>query len=414
MGYTFIGASARLKALDSTWEDVTVSSLPLSEIFSTYRGIYFEVDHQAYAHSVFLNLFLMRDTLTADDLTKTPQSWLTSIGDQSLPIVENLPMPREAWVKYEDAVKAGYSVDVINVGRNIDSQLPSDDKNDLLIRNHRINFSEMWQYFLVSVNGFIHRCTLGPDGLYVFDGGRTKRIANNNISGLMSFRGVGKITQIPITREMITPALNNAALCEGFFVSLPDSVNGKTVILSIGGYLHVLDGAYRVVSDKMLKINFPKLDFVDRYFQSVRSINLDTLPVVKGNSNDQQILVESFFSNDTVKAYMTLPQSFVIVVDTADIYLRHYDLDNTKLPGVFQHELPAKRLPMFGSYGRILDYVSYLEDQKVVYNCLRSDMANYLYRTTEWRSELSIDPQCYPARPGWIGDARQIEFGRFF
>ena len=186
MSYTYLGASARLRALDSVWTDVDLSAQTLGSLFDTYSGIYFEITHPAYPHSVFLNLRLVRDTLTTADLQLTPQAWLTSIGNTALPVVENLPNPREAWVKYEDGFKAGYNIDLINVGRHIDSQLPEDDKNDLFIRNSKVDFGSMWRYFLTSVNGYFHRCTLGPDGLYVIDGGRTKRIANNNVIGLLS------------------------------------------------------------------------------------------------------------------------------------------------------------------------------------------------------------------------------------
>jgi len=413
MSYTLLGATARLKSLDAAWEPVDVSAMTFQEILDTYQNVYLELSHFAYAHSIYLNLKLVRDGFNAAILQMTPQVWLTSIGNLTLPIVEQLPNPRELWVRYEDAFKAGYNVDLINIGRHLDSQLPHDDKNDLWITKSTINFDQMWRYFLVSVNGLIHRSMLGPNGLYVIDGGRTKRLANENICGLMSFREVGKMEMIPITPEMISAPRNNQPLHGGFFLSLPKPVEGKTVLLSVGGYLHLLDDSYSIAGDQLLKINFSRFNHVDRYYQSYKRINLDTLPLTKSSQNPDQVLTESFFSDQTVRAYMSLPQSFVILLDCQDIYLRRHRLDNTKLPGVYQHEIPAKRLPMFSTYGRLLDHVSYIEDEKVVYNADYATEPNLLYRTMEWRSSLTVDPQCYPARPWWFADAELVEFGRF-
>lgn len=413
MSYTLQDATVREKTLDSRWENTDVSALTLRAIYNLYQGIYFELSHFAYPHTVFLNMQLVRDDLDSVEMEMTPQQWLTSIGNRTLPIVMSLPDPRESWVKYEDAFKAGYKVELINIGRHVDSNLPPGDKNDLLITKPTVNFNQFWRYFLVSINGFTHRATLGPSGIYVIDGGRTNRISNNNISGLFSFREVGMTEQIPITASMISQPVAGQALSGGFYLSLPKPIGDKVVLLSVGGFLHILDSTYSVVGDSLLKINFSKFNMVDRYYHSKDKINLESLPLVKSSQNPDQVLTESLFSDATVKAYMTLPQSFVILVDAKDVYLRKYRLDNSKLPGVYQTENNLKRLPMFGTYGRVLDYVSYVEDQKIVFNADYVNEPNLLYRTTEWRSGLSIDGSCYPARPWWNAEAYLVEFGKY-
>ncbi len=413
MSYQLVDATARVKTLDATWETVDISGLTLKQIFDTYQGVYLKMTHFAYQAPIFLNLFLVRDELTPTQVAMTPQQWLTSINNATLPIVTKLPSPRERWVKYEDAFKAGYDVNLIAIGRHMDSQLPNGDKNDVFLTKSDVDFTAMWRYFMVSINGFFHRVALGPDGIYAIDGGRTHRLSNKNIAGLLSFREVAKMEQIPITPSMVTSVNPDQPLSAGAFIGLPSSVAGKTVLLVIGGYLHILDDTYQVVSDHLLKVDISNLNLADRYFHSQGKINLESLDIDTGSANSKQISVSSLYSDDVLRAYLSLPQSFVVVLDTTDVYLRKHRVDNTRLPGVYQQEGPFKRLPMFGTHGALLDYVAYKEDQKFVYNTNYVNEPHLMYRTTEWRTRVSIDDTQYPHRPWHLADGYCVEFGRF-
>lgn len=413
MSYEFVAATARERSLEAGWETVSLAGLTLTQIFEQYQGVYLELSHFTSPHTLFLNLYAMRDELDYTTKLMTVAEWLVDNGNNSLPTQNSLPQQREQWVKYADAFVAGYDVELVNIGHSPDSPLPAGDKNDVLLTKASVNFGQMWKYFLVSVNGFFHRSVLGPSGLYVLEGGRTRRLCNQNIAGIMSFREVGSTLQIPITPQMVRPVKAGSHLSEGALVTLPVSTQGKTVLLVIGGFLHILDSTYRMISDNTIHINMADYNLADRYFHSVDKINLDSLPLERGTADPRKISVASLHSDAVIRAYLSLPQSFAIVLDTEDVYLRKHRLDNAQLPGVYQQEGPFMRLPMFGTYGAMLDYVAYQEYEKYVYNVNYVHEPNLNYRTTEWKYENAISGVSYSSNPWRIGDGYLVELGRF-
>ena len=413
MSYVFVAATARERSLEAGWEAVTLTGLTLSQIFEQYQGIYLELSHFAYPHTIFLNLYAMRKELDLEAKSKTVEQWLEDNATNTLPTINNLPESRELWVKYNDAFLSGFDVDLVNIGRAADSEMPAGDKNDLLLKKNNVNFSQMWKYLLVSVNGFFHRSVLGPDSLYVIEGGRTRRLCNQNHAGLMSFREVASTTQVQIRPEMIHPVKAGRNLSEGVLITMPDSISGKTPLLVIGGFLHVLDSTYSVIGDRTIQIHMADYNLADRFFHSYGKINLDSVPFEHSQFNPRKISVNSLHSDPVVKAYLTLPQSFIVLLDTEDVYLRKHRLDNTQLPGVYQQEGPFKRLPMFGTYGSIYDYVAYKEYEKYVYNVNYVNEPNLNYRTTEWKYENAIDDVAYSSNPWRLSDGYLLELGRF-
>lgn len=413
MSYVLVAATARVRSLEAGWEPVSLAGLTLMQIFEQYQGVYLELSHFAHPHTVFLNLYAMRDTFSFAEQQKTVLEWIEDNGNESLPTVNNLPTSRELWAKYNDAFLAGYKVDLVNIGHSADSQFPAGDRNDLLVTKPTVNFSQMWKYFLVSVNGFFHRSVLGPNGLYVLEGGRTRRLCNQNIAGLTSFREVASTTQVAITADMVHPYKDGDPLINGVLLTLPNSVVGKTVLLVIGGFLHILDATYKVIGDKAIYVNMRDLNLADRFYHSDGKINLDSLPLERSPFNSKKISVASLHSDEVVRAYLSLPQSFLVVVDTEDVYLRRHEVDITNLPGVYQQEAPFKRLPMFGTYGVCLDYIAYQEYEKYVYNANYVHEPNLNYRTTEWKYANAITGVSYSSNPWRIADGYLLEFGRF-
>jgi hypothetical protein len=417
MAYTLVGASVRTRDLAARWEDADLTSLTIGQIYTTYQGVYLLLTHFAYPGiTLYLNFIEIRDDFTALQLNWTLAQWLTDHGDATLPTTTSFPTPRERYVKYNDAFLAGYDVELINVGHSPDSELPPGDRFDLMIRKPSVNMSQMWRYFLCSVNGYLHRSILGANNaLYILEGGRTRNVSGNNHLGLMSFREVGRTTQVPITDTMLHPLQAGQPLSEGALLTLPEeySLATKTVLLVVGGYLHVLDGLYSVIGERTLKLHLANLNLADRYFESRDHLNLEPLGVERSLASPNKTSVNSLYSDAVIRKYLTLPQSFLIFVDTVNVYKRLHRLDNTKLPGVYQQETPFFRLPMFGTHGKVQDYIAYQEYQKYVYNTNYLNEPHYNYRTTEWRLENGIDETMYSSRPFHIADSFLMEFGTF-
>lgn len=413
MAYSLNTTHVRQFALNSDWSTIDATSLTLQYLLDHYRNVYFELTHPALDQPVYCSLNTLRESMTYTQLQRTVTQWLTDNGNDTLPTSTLPPQLNVGWLKYADAFKAGFNVNLINIGRAEDSALPAVDKHDLILKKPGVNFNQMWQYLLVSVAGFIHRCTKAPDGIYVVDGGRTGRISNLNIAGVLSFKDVGKIEQFSIQSNMLHSFTETAPLYEGILVQLPKPMTGKTPLLVLGGFLHMLDNAYSIINDTTLAIYPSRINIVDRFLYSRNRINTASIPIERSEANPGKIAVEELRSDAFLRAYCTLPQSFIVLLDSEDVYLKRHVLENTKLPGVYQQSGPFKRLPLFGTYGALLDYTAYQEYERYVYNALPVHEQHYMHRTTQWQNVPVIDDTHYLARPWRIADGHLVEFGRY-
>ena len=104
----------------------------------------------------------------------------------------------------------------------------------------------MSRYCLISVNGLLHKADGSVNGLYVRDGAKSSRIANKTNVGIISFKDVGEFDIIPINRNMIKQPSETLRLKEKIYLDLNTDLSNKTVLLSLGGYLHAVDNIVRI------------------------------------------------------------------------------------------------------------------------------------------------------------------------
>ena len=276
-----------------------------------------------------------------------------------------------------------------------------------------VDFRAWGRFCLVTVNGFYHRCFGSLDGLYVVEGGRTGRVMNNDHVGVHSFREVGALDLIPITPEMLYKTHPNQKFSEGVNIRLPYDTEGKTVLLSIGGYLHVLDRAYRVTGSRSVKIDMANLAYVNRIYESLGKIDLSSLNLENSPNNSEQFVVAQLLSDEVISAYLCLPQSYVIVLDATDIYVRRHQLERTGLPGRYIAPMPFKPFPMISECGRVFEYRAFPEDHRMLIASETAREERLTFTTTGWQANLSVDPTVYQGVPWRIAAAEMLEFGTF-
>lgn len=413
MAYQLVAAKARSKGLDATWSNVNINSMTIGALFATYANVWLTLSHPALSANVFLELNTMRAQIANEHHRRTVPQWLAAIGNDALPTVPALPELRLRRVRYNDAWRAGYDIKPVDRFRHEDAEIPHGDKNDLLLRKEGVDFQTYYRYAMVTVNGFFHRTGTYQDALQVVEGGRTGRLCNDNQVGIHSFFGVGTIEQIPITADMVYKTVSSGRLADRAYIELPYDTEDKTVLLVIGGYLHVLDDAYTRIGPKSLRVNFNKIAFPERYFESRDKIDLSSLPLNLTENDPGHVAVDELLSDAVITAYLSLPQSYVVIVNAKDFFVRRHQIANTQLPGRFETTSATERLPLFGAYGKAYDYAIFPDWGRRVLACSENARARYGFRTTSWRSELSIDDSLYPYRPWDWSEGHLLEMGRF-
>ena len=412
MSYQLVAAKARSKGLDAVWSDVDITAMTIGALFFNYHNVWLTLSHSASAQPLYLELSRVRDQVASQYHMYTVPQWLTAIEDASLPTVSALPQFGLRKVRTTDVWRAGYDVKPFSRTRHDDAELPHGDKNDLLISREDVDFQVYHRFALVSVNGYFHRTGGSPRGLQVVDGGRSGRIANNNQLSLHSFNGVGKLDLIPITPNMIYKVVDDEPLANHAYLELPYDTEEKVVLLVIGGYLHVMDEAYTRISGRGLRINLNRIPLVERYLESLDYIDLSSLPLTRDEDNPKHVSIPELHSDPVIKAYLSLSQSFVVVVDAKNFYVRRHSVPNAQLPGRYEAPLGTESFPLFGAYGRLYDYVGFNDWGVRILACQENQRRRYMFRTTNWRGNATLDDSLETYRPWEWAHAYLLEMGR--
>ena len=413
MGYVLSSSRVLKKNIDAGWEVVDLSAVTISQIFSTYRKVTLVLTHTSISGTFYLDLYSALDTVGLKSTSQTISEWLLWLGNRSLPVSTQEPNLQESIVKYADAWIAGYRIKPVSSNASPDAQLPRAEKRDLLLTKTNVPYVDNWEYLLAVVNGYVHRVGGSSHGFYVIDGGMTGYIANNNLIGLLSFKDVGKIKTHQITHDMLHKVRVDQRYSDYVHVKLPYSTVNKTVLLVVGGYLHVLDNTYRQLSPTLLRINVNKLNLVERIYESRDKIDLSSLNIDFAPHKPDQYAVEEILSDETVVGYLTLPQSFLIIVDKQNFFVRKHALETARLPGRFIGPAPIRPLPIMSYLGGLVNYHPINDDGRVVYAGYSNQKPNYLYQTQQWLDQHSVDDQRYGAEPWRFSDGVQLEIGVF-
>ena len=105
---------------------------------------------------------------------------------------------------------------------------------------------------------------------------------------LYSFREIGKLKHIRITEEMISRQLDEIPLSNKIYIKLPEKIGTKLPILILGGYMHIFDSnIFYMVDEQTLCINFMNYRWLERYYESLKYIDLSSLPI--DNINETNI-----------------------------------------------------------------------------------------------------------------------------
>jgi len=407
--YTLVEAIARPIGGGGRWTAIALGDMLLPSVFSTYDQVLATLTNPYLSGKVCLDLATIRADYGSQDITFN--SFLEVQGNVTLDTSDTLPVLKTRYAKYNDAIRAKYHVQSIHPSAALDAQLPASERTWLLMTKAGLDYNLFYESALVSVNGFIHPTDVSQDGIYVKEGMVSRNMSGKAEIGVYSFRELGKLSFVPITPEMVYKQDASQLFKDRAHVDLGIDVSNKTVMLVLGGYFHVLDERtfYRV-SDSAFAVVFNNLPLFDRFYDSRKYIDLSSLNVEISDNNPSHFSVEDLLSDAALRAYLTLPQSFFVILDNPNVFVEYAPVRTTMLPGLYISDVPPA-YPLLSEIGKMVNYWYHYENEQYSITATDAYRHDYNYRTVAARNALSLGDTRNTARPLANGDLRYLQIG---
>ena len=237
--YSLISALGKDRKNGEKWHDVSIGDMPLNDIFATYEKVYVTLSNVFLPNNVTLKIESIRNMVAGQTITFN--HFLISNGNRALPTENKVYTLNTRYVKYADAFHAGYTIEPVHPTYSGDMPVPELDKTNLKLTRHGTDYALFYKSCLVNVNGFYHLTDADHNGAYVIDGMKSRNKSKKNQIGITSFRELGELSFMPIRENMIYKNDDNESLGKKAHLDIGVDLADKTVMLVLGGYLHVLD-----------------------------------------------------------------------------------------------------------------------------------------------------------------------------
>ena len=413
MKYELVAAYGKATALGFSWQNIDINelgALPMHQIYRLYQKVYLTLSSPALSENIHIDLDILKtkyinsQELLSDVLANQPNTPLPSLSE--LPIVERKT------VRYEDGFKAGYKISLVSADRAPDAVTDRSQLTEVAINRPMTDMSRFHEYALVTINGFLHRTDTNGFTVFVNNGGVSLHKSKLNNIGILSFEDIGKVKQYPITPEMLFKLDDRSDMSKKVYFNLKDiDTENKTVMLSIGGYLYLPDPAFvRQWSDDVYMVDFTQVDLKQRWFESAKYLDLSAVGLDKYPFDTTQISISQLLNDHNFIKYLTLPQSFIIVVDTPKLYWQRHYLRHNEYPGMFiAHKEP--KFPLFAANNRMCEYWKIEEDGHWSVNVHDSYWENKHFMSLPHKDVISATNANLPYRTFYNSKGYLLEIG---
>jgi hypothetical protein len=412
--YQLVRARYRKDRRAGRWVEADLANALVATLATVYGDVYLYITYPGLPTPKALrfdNTLAQRQGISA---SLTVQAWLTGLGNATLPFEVTPPNETIRLVEYAQAWHAGYQMEPrARNGSTLDTG-STFAMEDLMVTHPNPKFTpkRIDDYCLFSVNGFFHLSDYGTDGVRVVDGNSTIRKSNDNQVGIMSFENIGKIKKVPITEAMLSKQNENTLYSTTTYVTLPVDVDltNKTVALVLGGYLHAFSKSYVRTGERTWRIDLKNILFLERYIESVRGMDMSALGLRDDPTNQTLFSVTEMLSDPTMVAYLTMSQSFFVIIDCPTMFHELTPLEYAGFPGRYLNR-DGRQLPCVGAYGRQVEYHTIEEHGIFVYVGTNNMRFDYTANTANWLNQKLVNGGLVPETPRRHAEAYLRLFG---
>ena len=413
--YQYLRSICLARTIGAQWRTIDLSNALVFDIYATYYRIYHVVKTPFHSQELYVDFNELR--LEFSSYHNTLHQWFIDIGNRTLPYVDTVPNHLLKFAKYSDGFFSGYRADLCKVGFNYPSTIGKEYLPDIKITRprYKTDLSLIHTHCLVSINGLYHLTDTDDNFAYVYQAGRTNRLSNQNQFGILSFLDIGEITKIPITPDMVQRVESHRPLKEKLRIAIPDdlTMENKSIILVLGGYLvfeqpHV----FWRNSDNSCIAEVTNMPYLERVIESQRYIDLSSLGLDEYMDRDDIFNKEQMYSDPVLRAYFSLSQSYLAVIDTPSLFTKRIYLRKTNSPGHYlSHQDPV--YPLVAGQGKMLEYWKKEESQQWSLNVTDPYYKHYVFREEIENQLENITPNLTPYDLGRITNGYLLEIAGY-
>jgi hypothetical protein len=372
--YTVIASIGVSKEPYSRWQALNLSSFTVEQIFNAYRKVYLTLTAGFLTEPVFVDMDVFR--LKYLNFQGTLADMFLDNNTDTFETIEEIPVLETKRAYYSDAVRAGYKI-------NTSNQLSTGEIENLDLKLSRPNtdINELYNHCMFTVNGFFHMSDKDSNYVYLLNGGNTMLKSRENHVGIWSWLNVAPIKHVKITENMLFKQHDESTFSDRAIIKINEDTTNKTVLLVAGGYLvRPEKEIFYPIGNDTFCFNIGRIPMLRRYFESRDFIDFSSMGLDSSSVNDSLISLEQFYSDEKITKYLTLPQSFLVIIDKEDIYFEQHFIKHTNLPGMFiTYYDPV--YPLFVGAGRAPEYWKRQENAQWSVNVSDSYRQNKAFET---------------------------------
>ena len=334
--YTYQTATGIAKSTGSQWKELELRDTLVYVIYLLYAKVYLSLTHPVLPDVVFVDMDSLRTEFSSYD--GTLDELLVELADRALDTVPSIPDTRKKQAKYSDLIRAQYKIDLATRGLNLPDNYPKDQMDDLIITRpkYKTDVSNLHNYTMLSVNGYYHNTTTDSKATFIIDGAKGFRKSGVNHCGCLSFYDIGKLSKLKILSENIKPLVEGAPLKEKINFSVEGDFTNKCCVLILGGYMiFPKDGVFWQNGDNSFLVDITNMPYIERLFESKDAIDLSSLELSYRETGEDSYDIDELYSDEVLRRYFTLSQSFLLVVDTPYLTTVKHHIRHANLPGLF-------------------------------------------------------------------------------
>ena len=344
--YQFVEATLLPRKHGSTWTSVNIGPMLMSTLYSDFVEGIITLTNPSMSGELYVALSDIR-TSNLPYYNVTFNAWLGTLGNLALPGTYHNPEFTVKYANFSNAWQSGFTLQKVHPIFD-DVQVNTTELTDLYAT--KPNVPNVPQKYVVSiVNGLMHLSVPFKTGIKIKDGAKTVDISGDNRVGFLSFYKIAEVQQFGITPDMIYAAPNsNGDLQYGVYLDLNMDLTDKTLMFSFGGYLYANYSTFKIISrEQGIVIVYPyRLEIAKRILDSKDLIDLSSLQLSTNPNSPESISLTECTTPEVISRYITLPQSFAIVIDHPNVVGNRIPLGQTTQPGHYESATLPKHLLM--------------------------------------------------------------------
>lgn len=405
--YQYIQAQTRTKGNFNDWEKTDIREMRLVSIFTQYTNALVYLYDQENDQNGWLDLYSLPVSVRSS--VAKLNEYLAVVSGLSLIVDDPFAVRGDNYVRFLNAMAYKFTFKGTNANFSPEENLLPDQQVDLLLSRDGISdYTNITNKALFTVNGLCFRSwPLDGIGISLNHAGKFASKRNDLRVGILDFTTIGAVSTYPITTDMIRGGGKELPLSGGFYLTSPTPLTGKTVGLVIAGKLFLLDKEVSVTGETRIQVHMPNINLLNLFYDTHNYLDYESIPLTLNENNVEQVVAAEFTTDAVITAFLTLPYSFLVVIDAVNLEKEHVALKRTLVDGIFIS--PTKTLPdlplQIGS-GYLSEYALWERDGFWAIQAAHSRTDRRLYETIPSSERLLIQNQRYGYRPEQDSEAR--------